>query len=79
MEITQKELINTDVWKLRPELVGAMWRMQAMTEMYNRCAKEDIWRFINMPGKLGKKYLQLEKAMKEVIKEEAKIITMQSE
>lgn len=79
MEITQSTLIEKNVYRKRPEITGAIWRMNAMTEIYNRCASEDIWRFFVLPGELGEKYAALERALREVILEEAKVIEKESD
>lgn len=50
-----------------------------MTEIYNRCASEDVWSFFNLPGELGEKYAALERALREVILEEAKVIEKESD
>lgn len=79
MEITQSTLIEKKVYRKRPEITGAIWRMNAMTEIYNRCANEDVWSFFNLPGELGGKYAALERALREVILEEAKVIEKESD
>lgn len=79
MEITQSKLIEKNVYRKRPEITGAIWRMNAMTEIYNRCASEDVWSFFNLPGELGEKYAALERALREVILEEAKVIEKESD
>lgn len=75
MEITQSKLIEKNVYRKRPKITGAIWRMNAMVEIYNHCNNEDIWRFSNLPGELGEKYAALERALREVILEEAKGMT----